>query len=129
MTHDEVIRRLRALMDMPPEKRPIPMKQLEKLAGVSPMHTYQVLRGNMKLQAATKAKYEYALTMLENDRFEYKRVRNGSRWAKNELILKPAKPPCVAVSRIRITKAGPIIERVAVNPRAFPVLPEINRKA
>lgn len=129
MTGDEIKRRLRALLAMPEHERPIKIFQLEKLAGLAVCGIYKILRNDGELQMRTITKLERALTLVEENRVEYKRVRNGPRWGPSELLLSPANPPCVAVSRVRFGKDGPKIERVAVNPRSFPVLDEVNRKA
>lgn len=129
MTGDEIKRRLRALVAMPDDERPIKVFQLERLAGLASCGIYKILRDDSELQVRTISKLERALTLVEENRVEYKRVRNGARWQKSELLLSPANPPCVAVSRVRFGPNGPKIERVAVNPRAFPVLEEVNRKA
>lgn len=133
MTDAEIMRRLKALIATPRDKRPIAIHCLEVLAGLGEKRLYSLARGNFKMHKRTREALARAFTLVENDQVVVTRAHRGGGWDRRPgepdvLTIVEPKPPCVAVPRVRLTATGPRLEYVAQNPRAFPVLDEINRR-
>ena len=125
MTREEAMRRLKALLDMSQEDRPISIRRLEKLAGFNSCDLYKISR-QAQLSDKAHARLSIAFTLLENDQISIKHralkgFKNGRR-IPSEVTIGTPKPPLVMVKRVRFTPAGAKIEFVPTNPLAFPDL-------
>lgn len=115
LTEAEVIRRLRALLAMPPAERPISIDMLERAAGISASEIYPIAkRGSM--MAGTLRKLGRALLLLENDQLVIHRHPN----LKAEITVRAPQPPLRMVRVVEVTAKGPRLRLVAQNPNAFP---------
>lgn len=131
MKDSEIVRRLRALIKMAPKDRPISIDKLELVAGVSDNEVYEVARVG-RMQEKTRVRLGRALTLVENDQVVVKRG-NGNSFPPTppKVTVRAAQPPQVNVQRVTFGVAGPRVEFVATNPRAFPDLrpePEKSRR-
>jgi hypothetical protein len=120
MSKKEIVRRIRALEAIPRFKRPISIRQLGRISGLSESRnqffakTKEALTEDM--HDATQAKLSQALTWLENNQLEL--TRKGREETK--VTIQPPKPPCVMRKRFRLTDKGFEVITVAVNPLSFP---------
>jgi len=125
LTNEEIHRRLKALMAQSAHERPFPAYRLATVAGIDEKQIRKMpsLKGNF--QRTTREKLSRAFTLLEQGRIDF--VRKG--WGKSPIITvrEDPRPPQKTVARVRITKNGPVIERVALNPARFDVLDEVNK--
>ncbi len=115
MEQDEVIRRLRALLAIPPGQRPISIDMLERAAGISASEVYQIVKRSY-MQAGTHRKLARALTLLENDQLVIKFRPNRP----TEITVRAPQPPQRLVRVVEVTSKGVKIRTVAQNPNAFP---------
>jgi hypothetical protein len=67
---------------------------------------------------------ERAFTLLENGQVEARRV-SKARGTYEITVYDDPLPEQTMLTRIRITERGPVLDFIAVNKAAFPVLPEI----
>ena len=115
MNEVEIVRRVRALVATPPDRRPISVDRVEQLAGLGNGVLYEIgKRGTMS--AATRSRLARALVWVENDQVHVKRRANKPSLIR---ILDP-KPPQEVLSSVQMTTKGPRVRFLAVNPRAFP---------
>jgi len=132
MDKEEVMRRLKALLDMPVEDRPITVYRLEWLAGLSKCAIYQIVKTGV-LGKKTISRLEKAFLIVENDQIVVKKRQfvSGSRPGgsiKAEVeISEVKKPPMVMVRRVHFTKSGIKTELVPTNPLSFPELTPWNK--
>lgn len=99
MEIEEIVKRLRHLVDLPPDKRPISVHKLGRVAGVQDHVIYKIHK-NGTMQPKTKVRMEKALTWLENGMDEQQ-------------------PKQVIVRRVTFTSKGPRISMVTRNPLAL----------
>lgn len=129
MTPDEIRRRLRALIALPKDERPISIDRLEQVAGVSENAVYTVARGEA-MQERTRVRLAKALLLVENDQVV---IRRGNRTSiepderRDRILTRAPRPPMQTHTRLAFTPAGPKVVFEAVNPRAFPKLDKIER--
>jgi hypothetical protein len=126
MTRDECMRRLRALIAMPASERPFSIGLLEKLTGISNGH---LRRDAIVLNGMYREKHrqlDRAFTLLENGQAQ---IKTGWKAFGPYKVITHEEPRPVQsmLTRIRITERGPVLDFVAVNKAAFPVLPQINK--
>lgn len=122
MTEDEVIRRLRALIAMPAEYRPITLYRLERLAGIAINSVYKIAREGT-IGKKNTARLGKAFELVENDQVVVKKNPKATGGSEAATVsIGPVKPPMVIIHRVRFTASGAKIEMIPVNPRAFPVL-------
>lgn len=117
MTDDEIVRRIRALLATPPEKRPFTVNRLERLAGLAKDHVPKIAKwGGMK--PATARRLARALTLFEND--QVVATRSFHRNKPDKITIRAPQPPIERRMGIVFTKHGPRIEKRVVNPNTFP---------
>lgn len=114
MTDHEILRRLRVLLSMHPDERPISVDRLEKLVGVDDC-VYDAMR-RKGFHAQTRIRLARALTLVENDQVVAKRA--GIK--PFEITIRPPQPPVRIVPVIEFSGAPPKIRFLAQNPNAFP---------
>lgn len=117
MTGPEIIERLRALKALPPDARPIPILQLEQLAGLARGTVEKILHGSGNLMEKTRVRLERALSWVENDQVRVR--RGGYRNSANEYTIAAPNPPQVNVTTVKFTSRGPRISLTPYNPRAL----------
>lgn len=115
MTDHEILRRLRVLLAMHPDERPISIDRLEKLVGVEDC-VYDAVRGKKSFHVQTRIRIARALTLVENDQVVAKKKHLGPY----EFTIRPPQPPVKIVPVIQFTGAPPKIRFLAQNPNALP---------
>lgn len=126
MTKDECKRRLRALIAMPASARPFSLGLLEKLTGISNTHLRRNADEFDGMRMGTYRPLDRAFTLLENGQAEIK--TGWKKFGPYKVITHDEPRPVQSMlTRIRITERGPVLDFVAVNRAAFPVLPIINK--
>lgn len=115
MNEKEVIRRLRAIVALPRESRPIPLSRLEQLAGLSDGELYTIEKRGT-LSERTRIRLAKALSWVENDQVVVKKTPNRPTVIS---IVEP-KPPCEIEPHVHISTEGVRIRYRALNPRTFP---------
>lgn len=129
MKDEEIVRRLRALIALPPKQRPISIDRLEKVAGVSDNEVYEVARVG-RMQKKTSTRLGRALTLVEGDQLVIKRGQSNSfPPVPAKVTIRPPQPKQVNVQRVEFTSRGPVVRFVATNPRAFPDLRPVPEKS
>ena len=129
MKADEVLRRIRAVIALPADERPISIDRLEQVAGVGDNEVYKVARAGT-MQARTRMRLAKALTLVENDQLV---IMPGNRKSiypeerRDWILTRPPRPPMQTHARLAFTSGGPKVVFEAVNPRAFPKLDKIER--
>ena len=119
MNDEEIVRRLRALIALPPKQRPISVERLEKVAGVADNEVYEVARVG-RMQKKTRARLSRALTLVENDQLVIKRGQSNSfPPVPASVTIRAPQPKQLNVQRVEFTAQGPKVRFVATNPRAF----------
>src|SRR5258708_11138879 len=119
MKDTEIVRRLRALIALPPKDRPISINKLELVAGVSDNEVYEVARVG-RMQEKTRLRLSRALTLVENDQVVVKRGKGHSfPHTPPTVTVRAPQPQQRNVQRVTFTSQGPKVEFVAKNPRAF----------
>jgi hypothetical protein len=128
MSVEEIRRRVFALMNMSREERPIPLYRFARLVGMSDEEMSKEFKRTKTMYEKNRVRYERVLLWVENNQVvcEKRKPKRGDK-SKDTLIIVDPRPRQKMLSRVRITKDGPRLERVAVNPGAFPVLPNINK--
>lgn len=115
MTDEEVVRRLRVLVALPGEARPVSITRLEQIAGMAHGEVYEVAKRGTA-QPNTFRRLSRALEFVENDQLVIRR-----RQGKPSIItISDPKPPQKAVMSIRIDGAGLRMQTGFENPRALP---------
>lgn len=114
MTDHEILRRLRVLLAMHPDDRPISINRLEQLVGVEDC-VYDAVR-KKSFHAQTRIRLARALTLVENDQV----VVNKKLHATPKFTIRPPRPPVKIVPVIHFTGAPPKIRFLAQNPNALP---------
>jgi hypothetical protein len=132
MDKEEILRRLRALLEMPVEDRPITIYRLERLAGLAKCSIYQIAKsGALGKRGCIRLKK--ALLILENNQLVVKKRQfiAGSKPGGSEKaevsISDVKKPPFIMVKRVHFTANGPRIEFIPTNPNSFPDLTPKNK--
>lgn len=115
MDEAEIVRRLRALLEMAPDKRPISITQLEKIAGVADKTVYDICKIG-RMQRKTKSRLEKALLLVENDQLVMKRDSDK----RINVSIRDPQPKMVIMQRVEFTSTGPKVRSVAANPLSFP---------
>jgi len=119
LSADELVRRVRALLAMPPQKRPISLYYLEMLAGLSGGAAREIAKTG-RMREESRIRLERAFTWIENNQVTIKKRPGGPMGSRPaEVTIGPPKPPQVTVSVVRFTATGPKIRSVAFNPLAF----------
>jgi hypothetical protein len=124
MTRDECKRRLRALIAMPAKERPFSIGLLEKLTGISNTH---LRRDAAELDGMYREKHrqlDRAFTLLENGQAELKTGYKRRGIPYKAIVHEEPRPVQSMLTRIRMTERGPVLDFIAVNRAAFPVLPQ-----
>ena len=121
MTVDEILRRICALVAMPPSARPISIERLADIAGVSKRTIYDISFGE-KIRKHTAVRLEKALVLLENDQIRFKIYRNKPSVVS---IVDPH-PPQVTIQRVTFQNGRPKVSFQAINPLAFPLFDKSN---
>jgi hypothetical protein len=126
MTRDECKRRLRALIAMPAKERPFSLAVLEKVSGIGPGHWWRYAKEFDGMYRETYRRLDRAFTLLENGQVEARRV-SKARGTYEITVYEDPLPEQTMLTRIRMTDRGPVLDWVAVNKAAFPVLPPVNK--
>jgi hypothetical protein len=123
MEQDEIMRRLRALCAMPKKERPFTLFRLSQIAGVRDDQLQVSSVSRVGMYRDRHRKLERAFTLLENDQVV---VHRGCKHygEKYTYTIREPEPKQSMLTRIRMTERGPVLDFVAVNKAAFPVLPE-----
>ena len=122
----EVKRRIKALYEMPEERRPISMKRFIELCGLDHRQGYRIASGRETVGPKMIKRLSEVLELLEQGRVKVTRVRDnkGRRaWDKAVIEVLPkedAHPPQEIRHIIAVTPNGVKMAREAVNPAAFP---------
>ena len=123
---EELLRRMRALYDLPLNERPINIRKLAELAGLNErfIEFWAEGRYQIKINKDTQRKLERAFEMLEQGKLSMQ--KEGQR---KTIAVGPPKPPQITARRIQFTDRGPRVRFVAINPLTFPILDGFTRKA
>ena len=111
---------------MPASARPFSIGLLEKLTGISNSHLRRNACEFDGMRMETYRPLDRAFTLLENGQAE---IKTGWKQFGPYRVITHEEPRPVQsmLTRIRITERGPVLDFIAVNRAAFPVLPQINK--
>jgi hypothetical protein len=125
VTVTEILRRIRALSEMHPRERPIPLERVAQLAGMDDSQLLTMLRGKGGMHERTRIRLSRAFEWVENDQVVIGKMqgKRGGGGTPASVTIRPPQPPQVTVRRVRFTTFGPKIEFVALNPRKFEKIP------
>ena len=115
MTDGEVVRRLRVLVALPEEARPVSITRLEQVAGMAHGEVYEVARRGTA-QPNTFRRLSRALEFVENDQIRVRRRANKP----SVITIADPKPPQETVMSVRLEADGLKVRTGFHNPRALP---------
>lgn len=126
MTSEEIFRRLRVLVDMDPDKRPIPLARLERLAKLWPRYIYKIVHHHERINESVRKRLSRALTLVENGQVVVDpqprrdgKIKNLFAEQPIRILDKPNPPQCIA-RRITFGDDGkPKVVSVVYNPAAL----------
>jgi hypothetical protein len=122
METDEVARRLRALLALPPKERPISFMRIATVCGYpkQPMFLYNIAKGVKLPGPILTARIARILDLLEAGRLRLVRGPDyRDKWQLEVLEEEEAKAP-VAIRRVLLmSKDGPVLRNQLVNPNRF----------
>jgi len=126
MTSDEILMRLRVLVEMPHDKRPISIAALERLAKVAPKYIYVMVHHHERINGSVRRRLSRALTLVENGQVQIEpQMRNGGKnknnFTKQEIrVLDSPNPPQCIARRITFGNDGkPKVVSFVFNPAAL----------
>lgn len=121
LAKDEIVRRIRALMEIPERERPISIHTLHKLCGLDPMgrELWRVAR-NGDLGKGLQIRISRGLELLENNQFDIVLLGKNARQGIRVDILDTPRPPVKIENRVQISPDGVKMVRYAYNPLTFP---------
>lgn len=131
LTKDEIVRRLRALLAMPPALRPVTLYELAELACLERKRLYYIAGlekppgftwdiGAKGMQDSTQASLSRVFEWIEAGRVSSEKTRRPFMKKAPLRVLPEGVQPCVQMRRIKFDADGFRIERVYVNPLSFP---------
>lgn len=119
MTAAEIVRRLNALLALPPKERPISVYYVEELAGLARGQVREIAKAG-RMHERTRIRLERALTWVENDQVRIVKHHGGPNGSRpSDVTIEAPRPPQVTVHIIQFSKQGPRVRSLALNPRAF----------
>jgi hypothetical protein len=121
---EEIMRRLRALFATPPKERPFSVPVLAHVSGIRESHLWRAAKSHKGMYREQQRRLERAFTLLENGQVEARRV-SKARGTYEITVYEDTLPEQTMLTRIRMTDRGPVLDWVAVNKAAFPVLPQV----
>lgn len=120
MNSAELKRRCKALLDTPPNERPVSIESLQRLAGTENNSVWRYANGKYDLEGKHYLRLDRAFRLLENGQIE-----GQGRFKTAAIIADEPQPKQVNVLQIRMTENGIKSGFAAVNPNAFTPLPRI----
>lgn len=116
MKAEEVVRRLRELVNMAPGERPIPIERLAQVAGVHDQTIYGIAQSG-SIGEISRKRLSQALTWVENDQVRVHKRPNR----KTRVTIEDPRPPQESAYGIKLyPDAPPRLELRRFNPRTFP---------
>lgn len=132
LAKDEIVRRLLALIKMPPAERPITLYALAALSGLERKRLYYIAGlervpslkhidiGADGMQDSTQKALSIVFERLEQGRVDAPKGRLGRGRVPAPRITPEGQPPCQQIRRFRFDEKGFRIERTYENPLRFP---------
>lgn len=115
MEDAEIVRRLRVLVALNPEDRPISIGRLEQIAGMAKGEVYEVAKRGTA-QPNTFRRLSRALEFVENDQIQVQRRQNK----QSIITIGDPKPAQEAVMSVKLENGVPRVRTGFHNPRALP---------
>lgn len=109
---------------MPASARPFSIGLLEKLTGISNSHLRRNACEFDGMRMETYRPLDRAFTLLENGQAEIKTSYKCGGIPYKVITHEEPRPVQSMLTRIRMTERGPVLDFVACNKAAFPVLPQ-----
>lgn len=119
---EEVYRRVRRLLELPPEQRPARVYTLNRLAGLDHRGLLRIKQGH-QMRPERLRRLARVLELLEDDRLSHiEAIPSTPSKYKHIKIKRDAAPPCQAMMVLDLTGARPRMVPAFVNPNTLPEL-------
>lgn len=121
LSKEEILRRIRALMDLPERERPISIHALHKLCGIDPLtrELWRIARMG-DFGKGMQIRISRGLKLLENNQFEVVLLGKHANKGTRIEVLDTPRPPVKIENRLQISPDGVKMVRYAYNPLSFP---------